>query len=112
MAAVTDRHEREVYRGQKRLHNTAQSRSYTAGLILVDPEVNHIAHTVITTGRRKLVEPETDRTKSVQTLFGPGAASYIMVNDSGVDDVTGKAESTRAIAILDLSYVEHIICRG
>src|SRR6266436_1136607 len=111
MAAVTHRHERKIYCGQKRSHNTAQSRSYAAGLVLVDPEINHIAHAVITTGRRNLVKPEADRTELVQTLFGPGNAPHVMEDHAVVYDVTGQAELPRPVAVLDLGYVEHIVRR-
>src|SRR5216684_2603438 len=82
-----------------------------AGLALIKPEINHVAHAIIGTGWRSLIKRQAERTESVEPWFGPGGASYVMVDHAVVDNVAGEAELPGTVAVLDLGYVEHIIRR-
>src|SRR5258707_13888957 len=44
-------------------------------------------------------------------MRGPRVAPHVMVNHAAVDDVTGEAELSGPVAVLQFGYVEHIIRR-
>src|SRR5216684_1325967 len=77
----------------------------------MQPEIDPVSRAIIAAGRRKLIRTEAARTKPIERPCGPGGASYVMVDHTVVDDVTGEAELPGTVAVLDLGYVEHIIRR-
>src|SRR6266851_1344513 len=113
MAAVTNGPDGKIQGSGERSHDAPERwcRSHARRLVLIKPEINHVAHAVIAAGWRKLKKPEAHRTELVEPLFGPGGASYVMMDHAVVDDVTGEAELPSPVAVLNFAHVDHIVRR-
>src|SRR5271170_2807601 len=111
MSAVADRPDHKGGRKRQDMNDVANNSAGPARLILIQPEIDHVAYMIVASQRRHLGKAEGDRPQAPGSGYDPGASTDVMMEDAPIDDVAGETALLRPVPIFKLGCIHKVVRR-